>query len=101
MSDVPERSRWEARLDGELAGWAEYRTTDELVVFSHTEVLPAFEGRGVGSALVRTSLTALRADGRRALVVCPFYNSWLARHPEYQDLTYQSGGGNRGARGEQ
>ena len=53
ITDNVEMSRFEAHLDGKLAGFAEYQLTDELVVFTHTEVDPAFEGNGVGSALAR------------------------------------------------
>ena len=58
MSDVqttdnPEQQRYEARVDGELAGFAEYQLDGDRVVFTHTEVDDAFEGQGVGSALAR------------------------------------------------
>lgn len=86
--DVPEAKRYEARIDGALAGVAEYMRTPELIAFVHTEVDPAFEGRGVGGALVRRSLDDARAAGLAVLPVCPFYSGWIAKHPEYQDLMY-------------
>lgn len=88
--DVPDRHRYEATADGDLAGFAEYTTTSEMVVFTHTEVLPAHEGEGVGSALVRYALDDVRARGLRALAVCPFVLGWIRRHPEYADLEYRS-----------
>lgn len=92
VKDVPEAKRYEARVDGEteVAGFADYLRTAELIAFLHTEVSPAYEGRGVGSALARVSLDEARAAGLRALPTCPFYAGWIARHPEYQDLLYQS-----------
>ncbi|GLU49789.1 N-acetyltransferase [Nocardiopsis ansamitocini] len=92
MSDVPEAKRYEARIDGasEVAGVAQYIRTTELIAFVHTEVPPEHEGKGVGSALARTSLDAARADGLRVLATCPFFAGWIARHPDYQDLLYQS-----------
>ncbi|MFJ6804489.1 GNAT family N-acetyltransferase [Streptomyces anulatus] len=92
VKDVPEAKRYEARVDGEseVAGFADYLRTTELIAFLHTEVSPAYEGRGVGSALARTSLDEARAAGLRVLPTCPFYAGWIARHPEYQDLLYQS-----------
>jgi predicted GNAT family acetyltransferase len=81
--------RFEARVDGRLAGFAEYQLTDELVVFTHTEVEPEFEGQGIGSAIARFALDHMRADGaRKALPVCPFIKGWIERHPEYLDVTY-------------
>ncbi len=89
VTDHPAASRFEAHLDGRLAGFAEYQLTDELVVFTHTEVLPAFEGNGVGSALARFALDQLRDQGtRKALALCPFIKGWIQRHPEYLTITY-------------
>ncbi|MDI2126367.1 GNAT family N-acetyltransferase [Yinghuangia seranimata] len=90
VTDVPDASRYEARVDGEVAGVAEYIRTPELIAFVHTEVDPKFEGRGIGGALVRTSLDAARADGLKVLPTCPFYAGWIGKHPEYQDLVYAS-----------
>ncbi|MET9556681.1 GNAT family N-acetyltransferase [Streptomyces sp. NPDC006645] len=92
VNDAPGAKRYEARVDGEaeVAGVAEYIRTKELVAFVHTEVSTDYEGRGVGAALVRTSLDEARAANLRVLATCPFYSGWIARHPEYQDLLYQS-----------
>ena len=65
--------RYEARLDGELAGSAYFDAADDLIVFTHTEVDDAYEGHGVGSALARGALDDVRADGRRKVVArCAF-----------------------------
>ncbi|MFD9872226.1 GNAT family N-acetyltransferase [Streptomyces niveus] len=92
VSDAPGAKRYEARVDGEteVAGVAEYIRTSELVAFVHTEVSPEYEGRGVGAALVRTALDEARASNLRVLATCQFFAGWIARHPEYQDLLYQS-----------
>ena len=83
------KTRYEAHLDGELAGYAEYQLTDELIVFTHTEVGDRFEGMGVGSALARFALDEVRAEGsRRVLAICPFIKAWMLRHPDYADLLY-------------
>jgi predicted GNAT family acetyltransferase len=87
VTDNPDESRFEARVDGELAGFAAYEAADDLIIFTHTEVDDAFEGRGVGSALARGALDAVRADGRRKVLPrCPFVRSWIEKHPDYQDL---------------
>ncbi len=89
ITDNAAASRYEAHIDGVLAGYAEYQLTDHLVVFTHTEVDPAFEGQGVGSAIARHALDGLAAGGeRKALPVCPFIKGWIERHPEYLDVTY-------------
>jgi len=87
VSDNPTESRFEARVDGELAGFAAYETTDDLITFTHTEVFDAFEGQGVGSALARGALDEVRSDGtRKVLPRCPFIRGWIEKHPDYQDL---------------
>ena len=85
----PELSRFEAVDDGEVVGFAAYQLTDELIVFTHTEVDPAVEGRGIGSLLARSALDDVRAAGdRRVLPLCPFVKAWIGRHPDYVDLVY-------------
>jgi predicted GNAT family acetyltransferase len=91
MSDVQttdnaEQHRYEARVAGELAGFAAYRVQGDRVVFTHTEVDDAYEGQGVGSALARAALDAVRASGRSAVPQCPFIRSWIDKHPDYADL---------------
>ena len=91
VSADPEGSRYEARVAGEVAGFAEYLLAKDLVVFTHTEVDPRFEGQGVGSAIARFALDDVRADGsRRVLALCPFIKGWIERHPDYQPLAYQA-----------
>jgi predicted GNAT family acetyltransferase len=87
VSDNPGAGRFEAHLGDQLAGVAEYQLAHDLIVFTHTEVEPAFEGRGVGSALAAHALSEVRAAGeRRVLPLCPFIREWIQRHPEYLDL---------------
>ena len=84
--DRPEAGRFEALVDGKVAGFAEYRRRGPSVAFTHTVVEPEFEGRGVGSALARGALDAVRAEGASVLPFCPFIRSWIERHPDYAAL---------------
>src|ERR687890_2635143 len=89
VTDNADQSRYEAHVDGELAGFAAYHLTRSSIVFTHTEVDPAFKGRGVGSAIARFALDDVRAKGERDVVpVCPFINGWIDKHPEYGDLVH-------------
>lgn len=81
--------RYEARVDGELAGFADYRLSgdERVVVFTHTEVDDAFEGQGVGSSLVRDALDDVRRNGSAKVEArCKFVKEWIERHPDSQDL---------------
>lgn len=80
IADHPERHRYEAELDGQLAGYVEYNLLANGILFSHTEVLPAFEGRGVGSALARHVLEAARTQGQNVIPVCQFIAGYIRKH---------------------
>jgi predicted GNAT family acetyltransferase len=88
VRDNPAEHRFEARVDGRLAGFTAYELTDGGIMILHTEVDDAFEGQGVGSSMTRQVLDMVRADDElEVTVLCPFVNAWLRRHPDYQDLT--------------
>jgi predicted GNAT family acetyltransferase len=86
VTDVPELSRYEARIDGDLAGFAAYRRKGDLVVFTHTEVDAEHQGQGVAGTIAREVLDDVRRRGRHALLRCPFLSAWESSHPEYDDL---------------
>ncbi|WP_444960536.1 GNAT family N-acetyltransferase [Nocardiopsis sp. M1B1] len=88
--DVQDRKRYEIRVDGEVAGFAEYILTGDMVTFTHTEIDPAHEGRGLGGTLVRGALDDVRPRGLAVLPLCPFVKGWIQRHPDYADLVYRS-----------
>jgi predicted GNAT family acetyltransferase len=82
--------RYEASVDGELAGFADFEESGRLTVLTHTEVDPAYEGQGVGSALAKGVLDDLRARGATVVPLCPFIRSWIEKHPDYQDIEFKS-----------
>jgi predicted GNAT family acetyltransferase len=86
VTDAPERSRYEARIGGDLVGYTEYRRNDGTIMLAHTEVEEEARCTGVGTALLRTILGEARAHGRRVEPVDPFVAGWIERHPEYADL---------------
>ena len=81
-----QRQRYEAVDNGTVLGYAVYRDLGDVVELPHTVVEPAYEGRGVGSALIKAVLADIRADGHRVLATCRFVAAFLDRHPEYADL---------------
>ncbi|MFE9426883.1 GNAT family N-acetyltransferase [Kitasatospora sp. NPDC006697] len=90
IRDAEAAHRFEAWAGGELAGFAEYLRSDGLVVYPHTVVEPAYEGKGVGSALARAALDDARRRDLPVLATCPFIQGWMLSHPEYTDLAYQN-----------
>jgi predicted GNAT family acetyltransferase len=86
VRDNPSEHRFEIHDDGKLAGFARYVRRPGRIFFVHTEIDPAFEGRGLGSQLASAALDATRATGERIVPFCPFIANYVVRHPEYADL---------------
>jgi uncharacterized protein len=88
VDDNPMVSRYEARINGALAGISEYELTPDTIIFLHTVVAQKYEGQGVGGAIARYALDDARARGLNVRALCPFIRSWLGRHHEYSDLVH-------------
>ena len=84
--DDTDRHRFEALDAGKVAGYVEYNMLTSSIMLVHTEVLPEYEGKGVGSFLARESLAAARNMGKRVIPACPFIASYLRKHRELLDL---------------
>jgi len=86
IRDNEAQHRFEVDLgDGTLA-IAYYRLEPGRIVFTHTEVPPAHEGRGIGSALIRFALESARQRGFKVVPLCPFFAAYIDKHPEERDL---------------
>ncbi len=78
--------RYELWLRGRPVGLAAYHLSDGQMAITHTEVLPACEGRGLGGRLVAAVLADARRRGLRVLPLCPFVAAYVRRHPEEADV---------------
>jgi hypothetical protein len=78
-------SRFETYLEGETA-FTEYVLHGGAMVLPHTVVPPAFEGRGVGSALAKAALGYAREHGLTVKPSCPFIARYIQKHPEWSDI---------------
>ena len=81
--------RYLAEIDGKVVGMAVYQLRAGRHIFVHTETMPEYEGKGVGSALARFALDDVRAQGGTIVPMCPFIGSWIEQHPGYQDMVDQ------------
>ena len=86
IQDVPDARRYEARIDGELAGWVDYGRVRNRLVAVHTEVKPEFGGKGIGKALVRRVIADARAGGFTITPRCPLFATHFERNPGDQDV---------------
>ena len=85
-TDNEAAGRYELEADGHVAAVLMYRDRQGRRVLVHTEVDPAFEGRGLGTTIVRETLDDVRRRGLKIVPLCPFVREYLERHPEDADL---------------
>jgi len=91
VKNNPSHGRFEVHMEGAEA-YLRYQQKGELIYLIHTEVPEELEGQGIGSALAKTGLEYARESGLRVIPLCSFVQSYLKRHPEYQELLHKGNG---------
>jgi len=84
--DNADEHRYELWLGERRAGFIDYETKPGVVVLIHTEVDPAFAGRGLATRLIADAVADIRARGLKLVPVCPFVLAYLRKHREDRDL---------------
>jgi uncharacterized protein len=85
VRDNRAEQEFELTVDGHRA-LAAYQIEGDTIVFTHTLVPKAIEGRGVASKLIRGALDSARDRGLKVVPQCPFVAAYIKRHPDTQDL---------------
>lgn len=86
VADNPDKHRYEAKADGEVAGYISYIIDHNERAFTHTEIDSRFRGHGIGGVLVQRTLDDAAARGLQVLPFCPFVRQWIGEHPDYLKL---------------
>ena len=81
-----DQARYEIRVDGDLAGIADYHAEGDTVVFPHTEIAGELRGRGLGAELVRHALDDTRRRGLKVVPACSYVARFIDENPGYADL---------------
>jgi predicted GNAT family acetyltransferase len=87
--DVTEHERagrYEVRVDGRLAGFADRTVRNGLMVLPHTVVDRAYRGRGLAAELVRRALADARDRGLGVIPSCWYVAQYIGAHPAEVDL---------------
>ncbi|MCW6531625.1 MULTISPECIES: GNAT family N-acetyltransferase [Sphingomonas] len=87
--EIVRDNRAEQEFELDVAGHravAAYQREGDRIVFTHTLVPHAIEGKGVGSKLIRGALDSARDQKLKVIPQCSFVRAYIARHPEYRDL---------------
>ena len=83
----PDENRFELKVDGKLA-LLEYQLSGNNIIFTHTEVPPALEGRGLANQLAFAALEYAKDQGYKVQPLCPFVKLYIKKHEEYQSITW-------------
>ncbi|KDA05445.1 acetyltransferase [Microbacterium sp. CH12i] len=75
-----EASRYEIHFDETLAGFAQFERRPGEILFTHTEVDPAFQGKGLAAVLAADALADAAASGDTIVPYCPYIARYLKRN---------------------
>jgi len=74
---------------GEIEGFISYvELSNQVQNLYHTEIEPQFEGKGLGSLLVKNVLLYLQKEQVQIQPQCPFIRAYIQKHPEFSDLVH-------------
>lgn len=59
---------------------------ENTVEINRTFVDDRLRGQGIAGKLMQAVADQLRGQNKKAVLVCPYAQSWFGKHPEYQDL---------------
>ena len=79
--------RYAIAVEGKKVGLADFADRGDQRVFHHTEIEPAYGGRGLATILVEEALNAARDEGKRVVPVCSMVVTVLKKHPEFDGIT--------------
>lgn len=80
-----ENQRFEANIAEEYV-YLSFREHRDRLTLIHTDVPPAIEGHGIGSAMVKFALEYASTENLEVLPLCPFVKGYLRKHQEYLSL---------------
>ena len=79
--------RYVITVDGEEAGFADYRDVDDSTRdFNHTVIDPKFRGQGLSGKLVKAALDDTRAGGKKIIPTCSAVHHFVEKNANYKDL---------------
>jgi predicted GNAT family acetyltransferase len=74
-------------VEGKTVGQADFADRGDQRVFYHTEIDPAYGGRGLATILGEEALNEARDEGKRIVPVCSMIGTVPRKHPEFDDIT--------------
>ncbi|HJF11601.1 MAG TPA: N-acetyltransferase [Corynebacterium falsenii] len=83
-------SRFVIEVDGNEAGFAEYKNVgDDVREFHHTVVNPDYRGQGLSKPLIMEALESTREAGYSVIPTCSAVEGFIEKNPDFQDMVHQ------------
>ena len=93
-------SRFVIEVDGNEAGFAEYKNVgDDVREFHHTVVnidfvstdflAPDYRGQGLSKPLIMEALESTREAGYSVIPTCSAVEGFIEKNPDFQDMVHQ------------
>ena len=77
-----ELNRFEIYSDGELAGFADFKVSNQVISYTHTEIDPRFGGQGLGSQLIKEALDEALEQNLEVAPHCSFVSAYIKKSGE-------------------
>ena len=77
-----ELNRFEIYSDGELAGFADFKVSNQMISYTHTEIDPKFGGQGLGSQLIKEALDEALEQNLEVAPHCSFVSAYIKKSGE-------------------
>ncbi|GAA1336531.1 GNAT family N-acetyltransferase [Arthrobacter roseus] len=80
-----ERNRYEITVDGDVAGFIDFREGEGYMDFVHTEVKENFSGQGLAGQLTKGAVSDAVSTGAMVKPTCTYVAKWFQKHPEFRE----------------
>ena len=87
IRDNTELHRYELPV-GDQVAVVTYNLSEPTLMITETLVPQALEGQGIASRLAKHVLEDAKARDLLILPVCPFFSSYLQKHPEHAEVVH-------------
>ncbi|WP_312822900.1 GNAT family N-acetyltransferase [Epilithonimonas sp.] len=81
------KGEFTANFDGQKAGLMTYSWAgNDKIIIDHTEVEQAYNGKGVGKAMVYKAVEFARDNNLKIIPLCPFAKATFQKNEEIRDV---------------
>ena len=87
IRDNKDLNRYELSVSNDVAV-VTYNLSEPNLMITETLVPVALEGQGIASRLTKYVLEDAKNRGLLILPVCPFFSSYLQKHPEHAEAVH-------------